>query len=273
MQFNKYCANLINNLNPFILKLVAIFHCWDDWYLLRHAVENMRQLVDGIIIIGSTLSNYGEYSEIPDDFKNEELFIREPIFHHPMNSETDKRNYGLTVARKQGYTHFITCDSDELYKPFEFTRAWSRFLDDPKLKGLVIPCNVYFKSPTLTIGRDITLVPFIHELTPTIKHEFNRKYPYAWDREGIRIDPTRSFNILSGVQYTEEVVMEHYSWVRQDVDKKIRNSSARNNIERSTLKEDYLNAKAGYYCSYYHKILTECPNYFGIEMNASHNLY
>lgn len=246
------------------MRLVSIFHCWADWNLLRYAVDNMRPCVDGIIIVGSTLSNYNEYSPIPDEFKNDELFIREPIFSHPANSETDKRNYGISIARKQGYTHFITCDADELYNPFEFTRAWSKFFDNPNLKGLVIPCNVYFKSPTLTIGRDITLVPFIHELTPTIKHEFNRKYPYAWDNKTIRIDPTRSFNIMSGVQYTEEVVMHHYSWVRNDIDVKIRNSTARANIERSTLKEDYLNAKPGYYCSYYQKTLTECPDYFNI---------
>lgn len=65
------------------IRLAAIFHCWDDWYLLEHSVKNMRPLVDGIIIIGSTLSNYGEYSPIPDEFKNDtykfKLFYRPPV--------------------------------------------------------------------------------------------------------------------------------------------------------------------------------------------------
>ena len=68
---------------------------------------------------------------------------------------------------------------------------------------------MYFKSPKLTLGFDHTLVPFIHKLTPTIRHEFNKHYPYAWDNGNIHIDPSRSLNINSGVQMSD-VIMHHY---------------------------------------------------------------
>lgn len=245
------------------MRLVAIFHCWDDWQILRHSVDNIRPLVDGIIIIGSTHSNYGEHSPIPSEWHNDELFLREPKFHIPLHSETDKRNYGLEIAKDQGYTHFITCDADEFYKPDEFLKAKERF-EDPNLNGLVCPVVVYFKSPTLCLGRDITLVPHIHKLTKNIRHEFNRAYPHSWVQGQIRIDPSRSLNINSGVEYTDDVEMHHYSWIRKDYQKKIRNSTARKNLERSTILTDLRQSKEGYYVEFYRKRLTRVENCFGI---------
>lgn len=246
------------------MRLCAIFHCWDDWYLLEHSVKNMRPLVDGIIIIGSTLSNYGEYSPIPDEFKNEELFVLEPRMSSPLLSETDKRNYGLRIALEKGYTHFITLDSDEMYNAIEFLKAKERFNNEPNLDGIVCQLQCFFKKPTLTIGIESTLVTFIHKLTPTIRHSFNRLYPFSWIDGQIRIDPSRALNINSGVEFTDQVTMWHFSWCRNDYAKKIRNSTARANIERSTILEDLENAKPGYFCKFYQKTLHEVPNYFNL---------
>lgn len=247
------------------MKLAAIFNVWNDWDWLDLSYKNIHSLVDGIIIVASTRSNYGEYSPIPERWR-ELVVVREPHFNIPMHSETDKRNFGLEIANRSGFTHFLMCDADEMYKPDEFIRAKQRFHVEPDMHGLVCPCNVYFSSPTLTIGRDRTLVPFIHKITPTLKFEFNKRYPFAWDSVGIRIDPTRSMNITSGVKYTEEVVMEHYSWVRSDYQKKIRNSTARANLERSTITQDLLRAKDGYFCEFYQKTLSTCENYFNIPI-------
>lgn len=245
------------------MKLVAIFNVWDDYDLLEHSVKHIRPLVDGVIIIASTKSNYGEYSAIPDLFKTGELFIREPQFDHPMNSETDKRNFGLKMARELGYTHFLTMDADEFYNPTEFLKAKERFNNEPDLQGLVCSLQCYFGKPTLTIGIEVTRVPFIHKLTETIKHEFNRKYPFAWEGRDIKIDPTRSLSINDGVKW-DDAVMHHMSHVRKDYPKKIRNSTARANLERSTILEDLENAKPGYFCKYYQKELHEVPDYFNL---------
>lgn len=190
------------------MRLVAIYNVWHDFDLLRYSVDNIRPLVDGVIIIASTYSNHNEYSPIPEEWRTDELWCREPKFHVPLYSETDKRNYGLEIARKQGYTHFIMLDSDEFYKPDEFLKIKERFLTE-NLSGIVCPVVVYFKSPHWTLGRDVTLVPHIHKLTPTIHHEFNRAYPHAWKGAQIRIDPSRSLNINSGVEFTEEIEMHH----------------------------------------------------------------
>lgn len=248
-------------------KLVAIFCVWDDYELLRCACDNIKECVDEIIIIYSLTSNYRETSyiqtsSIPGYVKG---FQWEPTSSStPHVNETEKRNYGLKKAMELGATHFVCMDADEFYNPIEFKREWKRFETEPDLQGLVCELQTYFKSPTLTIGKDITRVPFIHKLTPTIQHTFNKRYPFAWERNQIRIDPTRSLNINAGVKMSS-VTMHHYSYIRSDLNKKVRNSTARANIERSTtLFDDYRNAIPGYYCKFYERTLHEVPNYFNL---------
>lgn len=250
------------------MKLCAIFLCWSDWDWLDHSVKNIEPVVDGVIIIAPTKSNYGESCEIPERWYKPNtdklaLHLSPTTLHYPSHSETSHRNAGLFFAREAGYTHFIMLDADEMYDEDEFLREKKRFEDNPNLAGLVCRTQVYFKSPTLTIGYDTTLVPFIHKLTPNLKHEFNRSYPFAWEGKSIRIDPTRSLNINSGVEWSD-ITMHHFSHVRKDYAKKIRNSTAKANLERSTIVQDLLHAKENYFCQFYQKPLVRVPNRFGI---------
>lgn len=244
------------------MTLAAIFNIWSDYDLLEHSVKHITPLVDGVIIVASRYSNYGEFEEIPIEWRDK-VHVREPIHKIPMFAETYKRNCGLDIAREQGYTHFLMMDADEFYTPYEFNQAKKLFHVKQDLNGLVCELKCYFKSPTLTIGIEKTLVPFIHKLTPTIKHEFNRDYPFAWEGNDIRIDPTRSLNINSGVEMCD-VTMHHMSYVRSDLRRKIRNSTAKKNIENSTLIEDYKNASEGYFCKFYNQPLIKVNNIFNL---------
>lgn len=251
---------------------------WDDWQLLNHFVKNMEPNVDGIIVVWSRMSNYGEAGESTEAVAlwhngNVITMNHEPDLRmDPRTNETNKRNAGLKKAREMGYTHFIVSDTDEYYNPIDFKREKEKFNTDLELQGLVCELQTYFKSPTLTIGKDITRVPFIHRLTPTIQHSFNKRYPFAWEGHQIRIDPTRSLNIDRGVKMSS-IVCHHYSYIRSDLKKKIRNSTAKANIERSTtLIDDYKNAAPGYYCRFYERTLHEVPNYFSIPEMVDHSL-
>jgi hypothetical protein len=245
------------------MRLVAIFIVWNDWDWLKIATKNISSQVDDIIIVGSEKSTWGEFSPIPEEWKNE-VEIREPFFNHPLNCETDKRNYGLDIAKRRGFTHFICLDADELYEPDAFIKAKERFHVEPDLQGLVCRTQVYFKSPQLTLGLDHTLVPLIHKIQPGIHHEFNKRYPYAWENGNLHIDPSRSLNINSGVKM-DDAICHHYSWVRKDYEKKIRNSTARNNIlkDKNLLTQLRL-GKEGDYIDFYRKRLARASVYFGI---------
>ncbi len=246
------------------MKLCAIFHCWADWDWLNYSYKAIRPLVDGVIIVGSQRSNYGELFEIPKEWDNCATFRREPCYYHPMHEETHKRNHGLDKARELGYTHFVMMDADEFYDPEQFLKEKQRFIDNPDLAGLVCASRVYVKSPSLCAGLDTTRVPFIHKITPTLKHEFNRSYPYAWEGKAIKIDPTRSYNINSGVEWSD-IVMDHYSWVRSDINRKIRNSTAKANIERTNIAKSFFHLKEGDICELYPgKPLVRVPVKYGL---------
>lgn len=252
-------------------KLAAIYNVWADWDMMYHSIRNIKPLVDGVIVVFSSKSNYGEESPMAQNIATIihtadtiTWVNREPVLNHPMHAETDKRNFGLETARKQDYTHFIMMDGDEFYDPEQFLKEKQRFIDNPDLAGLVCASRVYVKSPSLTIGLDTTRVPFIHKITPTLKHEFNRSYPFAWEGKAIRIDPTRSLNINSGVEWSD-IVMDHYSWVRSDIHRKIRNSTAKANIERTNIAKNFFHLKEGDICELYPgKPLVRVPVKYGL---------
>ena len=58
--------------------------------------------------------------------------------------------------------------------------------------------------------------------------------------------------------------MHHYSWVRSDYERKIRNSTARTNLERSSILTDLRQAKEGYFVEFYRKTLQRSTVDFGI---------
>lgn len=258
------------------MKLAACFNTWGDVDLLKLSIENIRQVVEVVIVVYSRQSNFGEIVTGPDgsalqfDLGTPVFFYRmEPNLNlSPRENETNKRNYAIQLAREIHCTHFLSMDADEFYKHDDFLRVKALFSDPSweanNIKGSVCTCTTFFKRPTLSIGLDVTLVPFIHELTPTIKHEFNKRYPCAWNGNQILIDPTRSYNINTGVVLIRDVTMFHYSWIRKDFDLKIRNSTASANLKLSTILEDLANAKPGYHVKFYNKTLTECENIFNI---------
>lgn len=254
------------------MKLAAIYNVWADGLdLLPYSIANISPLVDGIIVIWSEHSNYGVKSDKMINFiissnHHKTLYhqLEPELSKTPHENETRKRNYGLDVARKLDYTHFLMMDSDEFYLKDEFIEE-KEFIEENDVNGTVCQTQVYFKSPTLTIGLDHTLVPFIHKITPELKFGKFPNYPFAYDKdEHAHIDPTRRLNVYQNIYLSGTLMMHHYSWVRRDYNLKIDNSSASKNLKKSSIYRDLENAKEGYYCEFYRSHLTKCDNPFKI---------
>lgn len=246
------------------MRIAAIFNVWYDCLcLLPHAIENIRPVVDEVIVVWSRKSNRGQVAdyELPKECT---LIQCEPISNVPHINETAKRNAGLEAAKAGGFTHFIMCDSDEFYIQTDFLRE-KKAIEALNISGTVCRVQTYFKSPTLTIGIDHTLVPFIHKVTPTLKYHLKfAGYPMAYERGAARIDCTRRLNITRGVQMVD-IVMHHYSWVRKDIKLKLENSSATFKAHRSqVVYDDLKNAKPGYFCKGYQRELVSCENIFNL---------
>lgn len=250
------------------MRTAAIISAWADTKeLLPYCIENIAPVVDGVIVVYSEYSNHFNH----DDSLMELIFRRLPCQWLKLepemgrschDNETRKRNFGLEAAKNQGYTHFIIMDSDEFYIQDEFL-AEKEVIERFDLNGLVCPLKVYIKSPTLWC-EDHTLVPFIQKLNRTTLIGNFKQYPFNQDSQGnSHIDPTRRTNCFSGIQMSS-IFMHHFSYVRENIDMKIANSSANLRRSEAVIKEELENARPGYVSKLYHRELKECQNYFNI---------
>jgi len=249
------------------MKLAAIYSVFDSEELLIPSMRQVHEHVDIIIIMFQTVSNYGEeYNPITEILANRAFFKEckaevhfekyDPSKHNGMHNETAKRNLGLEFAKALECTHFLHLDCDEFYS--DFGAAKQEYIDSG---AEVSACEMftYFKKPTLRFENvDDYFVPFIHELKPDTIGGHKQSYP-------LYVDPTRRVNAAE--VYQMKTKMHHFSWVRRDINRKINNSSAKNNIAKSNLLRDYLDPKikAGSYVEDYRQNLIEVPDEFNLK--------
>jgi hypothetical protein len=268
------------------MKLASIINVWSDCLeLLPYAINNHMSFCDGVIVVWSSTSNHGNSDDgkmikfiidsrfdqrTPDCSKGEtakELHYEqlEPInVLTPLANETRKRNHGIDVARKKGFTHFLIADADEFYEPDLMHEGKKRFYN-PSLNGLVHPLKVYIKSPTLWTY-DHTLCAGINKLNHNTQCGNFNNYPFAYDAEGkAHIDPSRRINYTSGIEMSP-VCMHHMSYVRKNIDLKIDNSSANLRRSRQVIYDEMRDAKPGYLSKLYHQELKSCDNYFNLPI-------
>lgn len=244
------------------MKLSVIYNVWCGVELLRGSMLCMKDEVDLFIIVYQDVSNFGEqYDPLPDmDLKgfNYVLVKYNPILDAGgFSNEKSKRNLGLDIARQHGCTHFLFADCDEYYT--DFKQAKNEYINNGT-RGSVCNIYTYFKKPTWRFQfEDNYYVPFIHEL----KHDTlagSGEYPY-W------VDPTRKVNETNVTLLKTH--MHHYSWVRKDINRKCRNSTARKNIERGGILNEYNNPAVGpgtHITDIFNQTLIEVPNHFSINV-------
>lgn len=245
--------------------LIGVIIAWDH-ELLRQCVDNFLKSVDKVVLVWSNESNYGNKLQFPvDQFKDCVLVQHEPDRALiPHKNEQNKRNIGLEKAKQIGGEYVIIADCDEFYEP-EDVRFWYEYLRHSNHEGLVCRSHVYFGSPTLSIGEDVTFVPFIHKLRQSLKLVFTQDYPFTRHEGKLRIDPTRRFNLTENVKLIG-CICYHFSWYRKDYSEKIENSSAGSlRDKKAEIMADIANAKDGYFVkSIYQKTLFETKNIFNL---------
>lgn len=248
------------------MKLAAIYNVWDGCELLEASMRSVANGIDLFIIVYQDRSNFFElYSPIHEitnilniihPWKESLICKYTPDFAIGQLNEIQKRNLGLQIAIKNNCTHFLFLDVDECYENFE--GAKQEYCASRKA-GSVCKLFTYFKLPTLRFETfDNYYVPFIHSLhSETIAG--NGKYPYY-------VDPTRKIDCSDVALISEP--MHHFSYVRKDIERKCRNSSARANIEKSQLLQDYYNPECGpgFFVTDFKQKLIDVPNIFNIEI-------
>lgn len=199
-------------------KLACIVNAWDGEELLRGAIDTVRNDVDLFIVVYQDISNFGEFYVPQFDFSGIDNVIQVKyipiIADGGLQNEIKKRNIGLEVAKENDCTHFFHMDVDEFYE--DFAEAKKEFIESGHA-GSVCPIYTYFKRPIWRLENlDGYFVPFIHELHLDSKVG-RSSYPFY-------CDPTRVVNQSDVTKLSWP--MHHFSWVRKDIERKARNSSA-----------------------------------------------
>lgn len=246
------------------MRLAAIYNVFDGVELLKGSMERVAPHVDVFIIVYQTTSNFGEKFFGLDKYNLDVFGV--PVFKIKYippsiggaHNEAKKRQIGIDTALELKCTHFLHMDCDEYYQ--DFGRAKFEF-ERSGAGGSVCALFTYFKDPRFRCETlDNYYVPFIHKLEAnTVTGVLD--YPFY-------VDPTRRINELNVVLIS--AIMHHFSYIRTDIQMKARNSSAKKNIERSTLLQDYElvnehNAE-GFFVAGLNQKLTIVENIFNINI-------
>lgn len=251
------------------IKIGVIFNIWiDSIEHLKTSVSLIKDEVDLFILVDQSISNRGESLRMDElnDYSHQMNQVLNSlkgkvISRHyvpdkklpPRINEAKKRRIGLDIARKEGCTHYLHMDCDEYYP--EFKRAKQMYFDSGK-DGMACRMWTYFKKPTLRLKEsEGYYVPFIHK----IQEGTPRNYP-VW------ADPTRT-DVSKDILIVEEPLMHHMSFVRKDITRKLRNSSAPHDpLESNEYYQDYIrDLKEGDYIQCFKQHLIEVPNQFNIN--------
>lgn len=243
------------------MKLAAIYSVWDGTELLKGSMNCLKDHVDLFIIVYQDVSNFGEhYDPLPDmDLAgfNHLLVKFDPEIGNGFLNETKKRNLGLHAAQELACSHFLFVDCDEYYD--DFGKGKELYQQSGKT-GTVCKMYTYFNRPTWRFENpDNYYVPFIHRIDTGIVAGNYRSYPFY-------CDPTRKINTTDVIEIP--FMMHHFSYVRSDINRKVRNSSAKRNIERSQILRDYNSPdlKPNFHVIDFRQKLIEVENIFGITV-------
>lgn len=205
------------------MKISAIYNTFDGDELLPYSIKQIREHVDEVIVVYQNQSNYGEiyHPEIPSQLCDHVIHFTPDLKKSGTENETRKRNIGIAKAKELGCTHFILMDNDELYESGEF-KYYRDLIYYNDCDSSACRLYTYYKYPTIQITPlEDYFVPFICKLKEDARVGHFNSYP-------VKADPTRQSNHHSNFYKINIPLMHHYSWVRTDIERKIRNSSARN---------------------------------------------
>lgn len=251
----------INKLGLGIVAFEGVEH-------LKNITFELRTLCDNITVCLQKESYHGDPIDeknvnIVENLKNlgyiDNIIWFEPTDFHSNESvgdaprliETDKRNFICEYLEKeQNCSHSIIIDSDEFYQHDDFARAKHAFDSDSNLH--VTYCeylNYYRDYRHVMVWPFNSYVPFIAES----KYRFDfRKGNFNRPSDPTRryfIDPNsemKHFNIFTW----ELVKMHHLSWIRIDIEQKVKSWSSRKlfsnyEILRKNILDRYYNYKDG----------------------------
>lgn len=252
------------------MKLIALYSVFDGEELLEGSVRQIRPFVDFVLCSVQTVSYSGEVyeggAEKAHELKRMGLVDQVATFtpspgERGQINELSKRFGAMRLGFNAGFTHFFHIDCDEYFVPEQF-KAAKEYLGSINAEGSVVYSQTYFKRPDWELDNiDKIFVPFIHEYRPGLTCR-GSNFPYL-------CDPTRTVDVQKIVVLPREMILHHhYSWVRNDIGRKVRNSSTSGVLKESGVLEDYGSAAEGTYVRLLDRRIRRAKNLFNIAVGT-----
>lgn len=233
------------------MKLGISYNVFDSEELLEGSIRQLRDLAYYISVVYQKKSNYGNecnpnLGEVLQNLKDcnlvDEIIEYSPEINKGSHfNEVTKRNIGLEISRKNLCSHHISMDCDEYY----VTEDFKKIMDDIENNGYessFCQMRTYYKDweHQYLIPEDYH-VPLIFKIKEGITYRFNEPCP-------VECDPTRKMKVTKFKIYErDEIEMHHGSYIRNNIEKKLVNSSALVNYHKDLDKliSHYNNWKDG----------------------------
>jgi hypothetical protein len=196
--------------------------------LLEESINNIYDEVDDIVIVWQSTSNRGNvdgqvYQRISEHQLLSKVVLLEftpDLKLDTKTNELNKFNLGLEHLKSIECTHFLLMATDHLYDMEKFKKAKEK---SKKYDLTLSAMYTYYKYPTWQITPiEDYLMPFICRLYPETKYVKGR-WPLAY-----HVDPSVRINTYENhyLFKQEEIMLHHYSMVRQDIVAKFENAAA-----------------------------------------------
>jgi hypothetical protein len=243
------------------MKLGVSINYWDCGELLLDTIRCIRPFADHLSIVFQLKSNYGQKMSINDlrvlNYVRDNKLVDEIIRAERPESdlrmgekiiagihETRKRNIGLELARNQFCTHYMSMDADEFYKPSEFINI-KKEMDKGKYEVILCQMQTYYKTPVYRIAPpEDYYVPVMYKITPELKFTAMPADEFPTKEQSFLVDPSRRCVVNSAFICDRNFAeMHHMSYVRQNIARKLSNSSAKLNYKPEQFNKclDYYN--------------------------------
>ena len=233
------------------LKWGISYSVYDGEELLEKSLRCIRNSADYINVVYQTKSWYNEpcskdLLRVLQHCKNlgliDELIEYKPQFHLSAGKqELNKRNLGLKYAKKANCDYFMPADTDEFYFDFELEKA-KRIICLEDITNAYCLQKQYKLPEKLIVKLPVNAVTLFSKINKFSRLKQNKN-------NIILIDPTRqiSRHINKKAFVFLDIYTHHYSYLRRDLPKKIRNSSGlikKTSTEKELVDvKDYFNLK------------------------------
>lgn len=253
------------------MRLAALFTVYDGLELLGKAIDACYNHVDEIVLCYQAVSNTGKESQKAKDFC--ERFRNEPGYTvieyrtqrvGPKENERNKHQMMIEAAKGLKCTHFYLSATDHFYLPNQFEYA-KTVAEKGDLDLTFTSMYTYYKFPEWQITPiEDYYMPFITKIYPDTKIIINSSmYP-------LRVDPSVRVNRWSKwILFDEsEVMLHHYSMVRDNIREKLMNSASsfKYEVQEAHAREhDNYDLEANPGVSYFKgRKIKVVPNYFDL---------